>query len=84
MVYCLLIFQRKNRSYQKNTLSILSKKLITVNGGKYIVLGTVSVSSGYNTDQLKKMWALADTVLKNGDLFYICMKIIDAEFEMVK
>ena len=65
-------------------MSILSKKLITVNGGKYIVLGTVSVSSGYNTDQLKKMWALADTVLKNGDSFYICMKIIDAEFEMVK
>ena len=65
-------------------MSRLSKKLITVNGGKYIVLGTVSVSSGYNTDQLKNMWALADTVLKNGDLFYICMKIIDAEFEMVK
>jgi len=65
-------------------LSRLSKKLITVNGGKYIVLGTVSVSSGYNTDQLKTMWALADTVLKNGDLFYVCMKIIDAEFEMVK
>jgi len=65
-------------------LSRLSKKLITVNGGKYIVLGTVSVSSGYNTDQLKTMWALADTVLKNGNLFYVCMKIIDAEFEMVK
>ena len=65
-------------------MSRLSKKLITVNGGKYIVLGTVSVSSGYNTDQLKTMWALADTVLKNGNLFYVCMKIIDAEFEMVK
>ena len=65
-------------------MSKLSNKLITVNGGKYIVLGTVSVGSGFSTDQLKNMWALADTVLKNGDLFYVCMKVIDAEFEMVK
>tara|TARA_R100001377_G_C3127904_1_gene88273 strand:+ start:325 stop:522 length:198 start_codon:yes stop_codon:yes gene_type:complete len=65
-------------------LSKLSNKLITVNDGKYIVLGTVSVSSGYTPDQLKTMWALADTVLKNGNMHYVCMKCIEAEFEMVK
>ena len=59
-------------------------KFVEVGNDRYVVLGTVSVDSGYSTDQLKNMWALADTVLKNGDLFYICMKIIDAEFEMVK
>jgi len=50
---------------------------------KYVVLGTVSVKSGYSTDQLKQMWGLADTVLKNGNMFYICSKVIEAEFEMI-
>tara|TARA_B100000519_G_C14190330_1_gene412829 strand:- start:285 stop:440 length:156 start_codon:yes stop_codon:yes gene_type:complete len=47
----------------------------------YIILGTVSVNSGYTPDQLKKMWNLADAVLRNGNDFYVCNKIIDAEFE---
>jgi hypothetical protein len=25
------------------------------------------------------MWRLADTVLRNGEEFYVCMKIIDVE-----
>ena len=36
------------------------------------------------TDELKSQYSLADTVLRNGDVFYICMKIIDAEFEDIK
>jgi hypothetical protein len=59
-------------------------KFIDVGKNKYVVLGTVSVSSGYTPDQLKTMWALADTVLKNGDTHYVCMKCMEAEFEMVK
>ena len=50
----------------------------------YAVLGTVSVGSGYSPDELKGMWTLADTVLKNGDMYYVCMKLIEAEFEEIK
>ena len=59
-------------------------KFIDVGKDKYVVLGTVSVDSGYTTDQLKDMWALADTVLRNGNKFYVCSKTIEAEFEEVK
>tara|TARA_B100000029_G_scaffold87298_1_gene77382 strand:+ start:205 stop:306 length:102 start_codon:yes stop_codon:yes gene_type:complete len=27
------------------------------------------------------MWGLADAVLRRDDTFYICMKLIEAEFE---
>ena len=60
------------------------KKIIHVNDDIYIVLGTVSATVTRNTDQLKKQYARADAVLKNGDKYYICMKCIEAEFEMVK
>ena len=60
------------------------KKFIHVNDDIYIVLGTASAKVTKNTDQLKKQYARADAVLKNGDKYYICMKCIEAEFEMVK
>ena len=59
-------------------------KFVEVGNDRYVVLGTVSVDSGYSTDQLKNMWALADTVLKNGNQYYICSRIIEAEFEELK
>jgi hypothetical protein len=59
-------------------------KIIYIKNVAYLVLGTVSTSTGYSTDQLKQMWDLADTVLKNGNTYYVCSKIIDAEFTMVK
>jgi len=46
----------------------------------YIILGTVLADSGYTPDQLKKMWNLADAVLRNGNEYFICSKIIEAEF----
>ena len=61
----------------------MKDKIIYVKNIAYLVLGTVSTSTGYSTDQLKQMWALADTVLKNGNMFYICSKPIEAEFEMI-
>ena len=39
----------------------MSNKLIFVKDELYIILGTVWVDSGYSTDELKNMWALADT-----------------------
>ena len=65
----------------QNIENIIRKKLINVDNTVYIILRTVSVNSGYNPDQLIKMWNLADAVLRNGDVFYICNRIIDAEFE---
>ena len=58
-------------------------QIITVNDDKYVIRGTVSADKVINisTNELKKRYSLADTVLRNGDTFYICMKIIEAEFE---
>ena len=58
-------------------------KFITVNDGLYVVRGTVLADkvTTISTNELKKRYSLADTVLRNGDTFYICMKVIDAEFQ---
>ena len=60
-------------------------QIINVNDDRYVVQGTVSAHkvTDITTDQLKDRYRLADTVLRNGDTFYICMKIIDAEFKDV-
>ena len=61
-------------------------QIINVNDDRYVVQGTVSAQkvTHLSTDELKKQYSLADTVLRNGDTFYICMKIIDVEFEDIK
>ena len=61
-------------------------QIINVNDDRYVVRGTVSVQkvTHLTTDELKNQYSLADTVLRNGDTFYVCMKIIDAEFEDIK
>ncbi len=61
-------------------------KLITVNDDKYLVRGTVSVDkvTDISTDQLKSRYSLADAVLRNGDILYICSKLIEAEFKEIK
>ena len=60
-------------------------QIITVNDDKYVIRGTVSADKVTNisTNNLKKRYSLADTVLRNGNTFYICMKIIEAEFEEI-
>ena len=60
-------------------------QIINVNDDRYVVQGTVSAQKVTNitTDQLKDRYSLADTVLRNGDTLYMCMKIIDAEFDDV-
>ncbi len=55
-------------------------ELITIGDDRYMVLEKVSVDSGYSIEELKSMWGLADTVIRNGDTLYICSKLIVAEF----
>ena len=52
----------------------------------YVVRGTVVAEKVINisTNELKNRYSLADTVLRNGDSFYICMKVIDAEYVNLK
>ena len=60
-------------------------KLITVNDDLYVICGTVLAEKvTISTEELKKQYSLADTVLRNGDTYYICQKIIDAEFEDIQ
>jgi len=58
-------------------------RIINIKDDRYVICGTVLVEKviGTTTDELKDQYTLADTVLRNGDTFYICMKIIDVEFE---
>ena len=58
-------------------------QIINVNDDRYVVRGPVSDQKVTNisTEELKNRYSLADTVLRNGDTLYICMKIIDVEFE---
>ena len=57
-------------------------KFITVNDDMYVICGTVIADKVTNisTNELKSRYSLADTVLRNGDTYYICMKAIEAEF----
>ena len=56
-------------------------KLITVNDDLYVICGTVLVEKVISsTEELKSQYRLADTVLRNGDSYYICQKINDIEF----
>jgi hypothetical protein len=60
-------------------------QIIKVKDDMYVVCGRVSAKKVTNesTDELKSWYSLADTVLRNGDTFYVCMKVIDVEFEEI-
>tara|TARA_R110002012_G_C11481266_1_gene595076 strand:+ start:495 stop:680 length:186 start_codon:yes stop_codon:yes gene_type:complete len=60
-------------------------KRIVVNDDLYVVCGTVLVKKvTKSTEELKSQYRLADTVLRNGDSYYICQKVNDAEFEDIQ
>ena len=60
-------------------------KRIVVNDDIFVVCGTVLVEKvTISTEELKSQYRLADTVLRNGDLYYICQKINDVEFEDIQ
>ena len=57
-------------------------QIVNVNDTLYEVLGTMSVKSSNDkgTDYWKERWG-ADNVLRNGNDYYYCRVIINAEFE---
>ena len=57
-------------------------RIINVNDTLYEVLGTMSVESSNEkgTEYWKEKWG-ADNVLRNGNDYYYCRVIINAEFE---
>jgi len=63
------------------------KKLVKLNDVMYFVRGTVSAqvaeTSG-GTEELKKRYNNVDTVLRNGDNYYFCEIVQDAEFKDIK
>jgi len=63
------------------------KKLIKLNDVMYFVRGTVSAkvadASG-GTEELKKRYNNVDTVLRNGNDYYFCDTVHDAEFTDIK
>ena len=59
------------------------KNIIYVKDDGYMVLGTVSASTKLSNGELKAQYGLADTILRNKDELYICMKLIDAEWEEI-
>ena len=60
-------------------------KLVTVNDDLYVICRMVLVEKvTTSTEELKSQYRLADTVLRNGDSYYICQKINDIEFEDIQ
>ena len=60
----------------------LDDKLINIGEDRFYVLGRVLVDNcRYTMEDLKIMWGLADTVLRNDKVYYICMKLIDVEIQ---
>ena len=60
----------------------LDDKLIDIGEDRFYVLGMVLVENcGYTTEELKNMWGLADTILRNNEYYYICMQLIDVEIQ---
>ncbi len=59
----------------------LENKLVDIGDDRFYILGRVSVECKYNIDELKTMWGLADTILRNGEQYYVCMKLIDTEIQ---
>ena len=62
-------------------------KIISANDDRYVVLVTVSVNKvtelAKTPSELKQLYTLADAVLRNGDIYFICNKIIEAEWKEV-
>ena len=56
-------------------------KIINVGNRLFEILGTQKVKSTdkKGTEHWKEKWG-ADTVLKNGDLYYFCRNVLEAEW----
>ena len=59
----------------------LNNKLVSIDDDRFYVLGKVLVDNcPYTTEDLKIMWGSADTILRNNEYYYICMKLIDVDY----
>lgn len=60
-------------------------RIIKANGELYELLGTQSVpkTDDKGTEYWKKKWG-SDAVLRNGDVYYFCRSVINAEFDDIK
>ena len=80
MDYSLLKYQKQNQKNQRRHL-LKFPNIVDVGKDRYAILGTAKVDSGYSPEHLKNQYGLADAVLRNGDVYYICYKLIEVEFE---
>ena len=57
-------------------------QIVKINDILYEVLGTMDVakSNDKGTEYWKERWG-SDTVLRNGNVYYYCRTVINAEFE---
>ena len=63
----------------------LDNKLISIDEDRFYVLAMVLVENcRYTLEDLKIMWGLADTILRNNEYYYICMKLIDVEYTEIQ
>ena len=63
----------------------LNNKLVSIDDDRFYVLGKVLVDNcPYTTEDLKIMWGSADTILRNNEHYYVCMKLIDVEIQNSK
>ena len=60
-------------------------RIIKANGELYELLGKQSVpeTDDKGTEYWKKKWR-SDAVLRNGDVYYFCRSVINAEFDDIK
>lgn len=59
-----------------------NNKFISIDDDRFYVLGKVLVERcRYTPEDLKIMYGLADTILRNNEYYYICMNLIVAEFQ---
>ena len=59
------------------------KKIIFVGDDGYMILGTVSASTEFSNNELKQQYGLADTILRNKDQLYVCMRLIEAKWDEI-
>ena len=63
----------------------LEDKLVNIEDDRFYVLGKVLVENcQYTAEDLKIMWGSADTILRNNEYYYICMKLIDVEYTEIQ
>ena len=48
-----------------------------------MIIAEVKPNGGFTPEQVRDQYNLADTILNRSGVYYVAMRIINAEFEMV-